>query len=165
MVRRYGRRAHHDLSTVGAQDILLVLADLVGADEDALVAARLGHQGQADAGVAGRRFDDGAAGLELATGLGRVDHLGGDAVLGAATRVQVLDLGQDLARAFGYNRVQLDQRGVAYELTDVPGDAHTSMVSGPRNAYQVASRMYSPIWRNERFASATIGDASWNTCI
>ena len=63
VVGRHRRRAHHDVGAVGAQHVLLVLADLVGADEDALVAALLGDQRQPDAGVAGRRFDDGAAGL------------------------------------------------------------------------------------------------------
>ena len=48
------------------QHVALVLADLVRADEHAVVAALLGDQGQADAGVAGGRLDDGAAGLQLA---------------------------------------------------------------------------------------------------
>ena len=141
MVGRHRRRAHHDLSAVGAQHILLVLADLVRADEDAFVAALLGDERQPDAGVAGRGFDDGAAGFQLTAGFGGVDHLHGDAVLGAAAGVEVFDLRDDLARALGDNRVQLDQRGIADELTDVPGDPHTSMVSGRRNGYQVASRM------------------------
>ena len=81
VVGRHRRRAHHDLSAVGAQHILLVLADLVRAHEDAFVAARLSDQRQADTGVARRRFDDGAAGLELAAGLGGLDHLDRDAVL------------------------------------------------------------------------------------
>ena len=75
VVGRHRRRADHDLSAVGAQHILLVLADLVRADEDAFVAALLGDQRQADTGVARCRFDDRAAGLELAAGLGGVDHL------------------------------------------------------------------------------------------
>ena len=141
VVGRHRRRAHHDLSAVGAQHILLVLADLVRAHEDAFVATRLGDQRQADTGVAGGRFDDRAAGLQLAAGLRGVDHLRRDAVFGAATRVEVLDLGDDLARALGHDRVQLNQRGIADELTDVPGDPHASIVSGRTNGYQVASRM------------------------
>ena len=77
----------------------------------------------------------------LAAGLGGVDHLDRDAVLGAATGVEVFDLGRNRACAVGHNRVQLNQRGIADELTDVPGDAHGSIVSGPRIGYQVASRM------------------------
>ena len=61
--------------------------------------------------------------------------------LAAAARVEVLDLGDHLARALGDDRVQLNQRGIADELTDVPGDPHTSIVSGRENGYQVASRM------------------------
>jgi hypothetical protein len=87
MVGRHRRRAHHDVGPVGAQHVLLVLADLVRADEDALVATLLGNQGQPDAGVAGGRLDDGAAGSQLAAGLGGVDHLDRDAVLGAAAGV------------------------------------------------------------------------------
>ncbi len=87
-------------------------------------------------------LDDGAAGPQLAAGLGGVDHLDRDAVLGAAARVEVFDLGRNRAGTFGDNRVQLYQRGIADELTDVPGDAHASIVSGPpESAYQVASRM------------------------
>ena len=85
-------------------------------------------------------------GLQFAAGLGGVDHLDRDAVLGAAAGVEVFDLGRNRAGAFGNNRVQLYQRGIADELTDVPGDAHASIVSGPHGAgpaacYQVASRM------------------------
>ena len=80
-------------------------------------------------------------GSQLPAGLGGVDHFDRDAVLGAAAGVEVLDLGRNRACAFWHNRVQLHKRGIADELTDVPGDAHTSIVSGPRIDYQVASRM------------------------
>ena len=166
MVGRHGRRAHHHVGAVRAQHVLLVLADLVRADEDAFVAALLGHQRQPDAGVAGGRFDDGAAGLELAAGLGGVDHLDRDAVLGAAAGVEVLDLGRNRAGAFGDNGVQLHQRGIADELTDVPGDAHDVHRLRPADR---ATRWPLGCSRrsacSDRVASGTMGAASWKTCI
>src|SRR5690606_15643536 len=84
VIRRNGRRADHHFGAVGAQHVALVLGHLVGADEHALVAALLGHQRQADAGVAGGRLDDGAALLQLSGLLGGLDHLDRDPVLGAA---------------------------------------------------------------------------------
>ena len=98
VLRRDRGRADHHLGPVGAQHVLLVLADLVRADEDAAVAALLGDQGEADAGVAAGRLDDGAAGLQRPGLLGGRDHLHRDAVLDRAARVEVLDLGQDQRR-------------------------------------------------------------------
>ena len=95
VLRRDGGRADHDLGAVGLEHVALVLADLVGAHEDALVALLLGHHRQADAGVAGGRLDDRAAGLQLAGGLGRLDHPAGDAVLHGPAGVEVLHLGED----------------------------------------------------------------------
>ena len=141
---RHRRRAHDDLCAVGEQHVALVLADLVGADEDALVAAVLGDQGQADAGVARGGFDDRATRLQLPAGLGGVDHFGRDPVLGAAARVEVFDLCHHGARAVGDDGVQTNQWGAADEVTDVLRDPHTPMVSGIAvrgAAYPVASRM------------------------
>ena len=70
--------------------------------------------------------------------IGIADERGADGdEVGASLR----DLGRNHAGPFGNNRVQLYQRGIADELTDVPGDAHVSIVSGPQCDYQVASRM------------------------
>ena len=88
-------RADDHLGAVRLEHVALVLADLVGADEDALVALRLGDHRQPDAGVARGRLDDRAAGLELAGRLGGLDHPGRDAVLHGAAGVEVLHLGQD----------------------------------------------------------------------
>ena len=122
--RWHRRRAHHHLGAVRAQHVLLVLADLVGADEHAVVAAALSDQGQADAGVSRRRFDDGAARLELSAGLGGVDHLDRDPVFAAQPRIEVLDLGDDPARARWHNRVQLNQWSISDDFTDVLRNTH-----------------------------------------
>ena len=86
--------AHDHLGAVRLEHVALVLADLVGADEDAVVALLLRHHRQPDAGVAGRRLHDRAARLQLAGGLGGLDHPGRDPVLHRAAGVEVLDLRQ-----------------------------------------------------------------------
>jgi len=95
VLRRERCRAHHDLGAVGLQDVALILTDLVGTDEDALVATTLGDQGKPDPRVARGGFHDGATCLELTAGLGSIDHPNGDAVLDRTTGVDVLHLCQD----------------------------------------------------------------------
>ena len=97
MLGRDGGRADDDLRAVRLEHVALVLADLVGADEDAVVAARLGDHGQPDAGVARGRLDDRAAGLQRTGGLGGVDHPRRDPVLHRAAGVEVLHLGEHAA--------------------------------------------------------------------
>ena len=89
-----------------------------------VMARTLGDQRQPDPGVARRGFDDGPARFELTAGLGGLDHLGRDPVLGATARVQVLDLGRNQARPLRHHRVQLDEGRVTDELTDMSGDPH-----------------------------------------
>ncbi len=121
MVRLDGGRAHDDLGPVGLEHVTLVLAHLVGADEDAGVAAALGDEREPDAGVAARRLDDGAARLQQPVALGGLDHAQRDAVLDRASGVEVLDLREDRA---AHPRVlddgaELDEGGVADEVRDV----------------------------------------------
>ena len=58
---RHRGRAHDDLGPVGAQQGDLLGPHLVGAHEDAVVAAARRHDGEPHPGVAARRLDDGAA--------------------------------------------------------------------------------------------------------
>ena len=118
-VGRDGRGRHHDLGAVRGEHVALVLADLVGAHEDAPVAALLGDEREAHAGVAGGRLHDGAAGLQLALGLRGVDDPPRDAVLRRAARVEVLELHQHrgIRHPLG-DPVELDERGVADEIDD-----------------------------------------------
>ena len=60
-----GARQHH-LRAHRAQVRNLLAAHLVGNDQDELVALGDGDQREPESGVAGRRFDDDAAGLQLA---------------------------------------------------------------------------------------------------
>ena len=130
---RHVRRADHDLGAVRLQRVDLVFADLVGADEDAAVAALLGDEREPDAGVAAGRLDDRAAGLELALGLGGVDDPGCDAVLAGPARIQVLDLREHRGGDPVGHRVQLDER--AYRP---PGRARSPRISWCR-AYRRAT--------------------------
>ena len=87
-----GGRGDHDLGAVRAQHRDLLLAHLVGHDEDAAVALERRGDREADAGVAGGRLDDRAARLELPVALGRLDHRHPDPVLDRAAGVEVLEL-------------------------------------------------------------------------
>ncbi len=142
MVRGHGRRADDDLGAVRAQHADLVLADLVGAHEQAPVALLLGHDGQAHAGIARRRLHDGAAWLEFAGLLGGLDHPQRDPVLDRAAGIEVLDLGQHgraVARAWqgAGDLAQPQQRRIADEVDQGIVDLHLSppldVVSCSRN--------------------------------
>ena len=117
MVGRDRAGTDHHLGAVGAQHADLVLRHLVGADEDAAVAAFGGHDRQPRPGVARRGFHDRAARPELAGRFRGGDHPQRDAVLDRSARVEVLHLGQHLrpGDAAGH-RAQPQQRGVPHQL-------------------------------------------------
>ena len=73
---------------------------------------------ETNAGVAGGRFNDHGTGLQLAGGLGIVDHLLGNAILDRAGGVEVFQLGQNGGLQIGFllNMGQLQQRSVANQL-------------------------------------------------
>src|SRR4029450_752176 len=102
------------------------------ADEDEVVPALLGDQGEADPGVAGRRLDDGAAGLQLAGLLGGLDPPPRHAVLHRAARVEVLDLGEHGAGDAVGHGVELHQRRVPDEIGDVFGVLHGTILPPAR---------------------------------
>ena len=89
-------------------------------DEDQAVAARGGHEGEGDAGIARGRLDQGAAGLEGAGRLQRVDHADADAVLDAGDRVEELELGQEIGlhAALAADAVEAHDGGVADGVGD-----------------------------------------------
>jgi hypothetical protein len=89
-----------------------------------VVAALLGDQRQANAGVAAGRLDDGATGFQFARLLRRGDHLDGDPVLDRSPRVHILDLGEHQRRDVPGDRPELDQWGVADQVDDGVGVAH-----------------------------------------
>jgi hypothetical protein len=118
-LRRLGRDrvgADHDLGAVGAQKRDLLLAHLVGHDEDAAVALERRRDRKADAGIAGGRLDDRAARLQLPAALGLLDQLDADPVLDGAAGAHVLELGEDRRRALGNDALKPRERRVADEV-------------------------------------------------
>ena len=93
------RACHHHFGAHGAQVKDLLLAHLVGDDEQQPVALLPGHQRKAQTGVAGRRLDERAARLEPAFAFGGLDEVEADAILDGAAGVLVFELQEQLARA------------------------------------------------------------------
>jgi hypothetical protein len=91
------RQAHLGAHGLEVEDLLL--GHLVRHHDDQLVALLGRHQRERQAGVAGGRLDDRAAGLEPPVALGRLDHRLADAVLDRAAGILVLELEEQPARA------------------------------------------------------------------
>ncbi len=108
----------HDLRAHRAQVEDLLLAHLVGQDEDELVALLRRHQRQADAGVAGRRLDERVAGLDVAALLGLLDHRDADAVLDRAAGIREFELEEQAAGA-GVELRDFEHRRAADHVEDV----------------------------------------------
>lgn len=97
----------------GAQDGEFFLGLGFGDDDHAFVAACGAQVGQADAGVAGGAFDDGAAGFQAAGALGVEDDGEGGAVFDGAAGVHELGFGQDFAAGLGRETGEADQGSMA----------------------------------------------------
>jgi hypothetical protein len=125
-----GDRVHlHQFGAVEPDRVLLLLA-LGSRDNDgASVAARLGDHGQADAGVAGRAFDDAAAGPQQPPGLGVAHHVEGRAVLHGLPRVHELGLAEYLAAGQFTGAIEADDRRIADGVQDGSGDGHGRYLS------------------------------------
>ena len=117
-------RDEDDLASQAAdQDHLLAGVPLDHDDDDA-VAARDAHEGEADAGVTGRRLQDRPPGLQRAALLGRTDEAEGGPVLHAHARIQVLELREDIRLARLLQCAEPDHRGPPDQLDDALHDAH-----------------------------------------
>ena len=121
------RRREDELGAVALQQLAALGAHVVRHRQDQLVALHGSDHREADAGVAGRRLDDGGAGLEHAALLGVLDHRERDAVLDAAAGVAALELGDDLGAALGHDAVEPHHRRVADEVENAGGDAATCL--------------------------------------
>ena len=132
--RIYCRGADHHVGPVRPEHIALVLAYLVRADEDAVVAALLGHHRQADTGVAARRLNDGSAGLKQTFLFGGIDHPNRNAILDRTTRVQVLDFGQNDGAVLRHDAlgdlVQADERRISDQLDNRIHVVHSTTLGG-----------------------------------
>ncbi len=111
-----GGRRDHDLGAVRAEHRDLLLAHLVGHHEDAAVTLERGRHRKADTRVARRRLDNSPAGQQLAVALRGLDHRHADAVLHRPARVQVLELGDQLAGNVARQSIETNDRGRADEL-------------------------------------------------
>ena len=113
-----GAFGQDELGAVGLHELAALDGHGLRHDDDDAVTAGGGDGGQTDAGIAGGGLNDDGAGLELAGGLGVVDHFLCDAVLNGAGGVEVFELGEDLrleVQVF-FDMRELEQRGLADEL-------------------------------------------------
>ena len=85
---------------------------------------------QTDSGVSGCRFNDGAAGNQFSFGLGAANHSDRGAILHAATRVEVLQLGENLCRACGRELFQFEDGRLADQLGNVFSDTWNGTFDG-----------------------------------
>jgi hypothetical protein len=114
-----GGGADNDFCAECFQQIDFFARLLVGDGEDDFVAAHAGHQREAHAGVAGRAFDDGAAGLQFAGALGLVNHGEPDTVFHRAAGIHVVGLDPDFGGQVFGQTIQADDRRVADSFQDV----------------------------------------------
>jgi hypothetical protein len=85
------------LGALQAQKTFLLVRLGVGNDDQGAIAERMGDQGQADAGIARRAFDDGSAGFERAGTNSVADDGERRAVLDRTARIHEFRLAVDLA--------------------------------------------------------------------
>src|SRR6516165_2131824 len=99
------------------------LTHLVRDDENEAIALLRRDEGQAQAGIAGGRFDESAAWSYLAVALGCFDEREADAILDGARRILVFELGEEAARTSVEAR-QFDERRVADGIEHAPMHRH-----------------------------------------
>jgi hypothetical protein len=100
---------------VQREELTALDADVLGQDRQKFVAAPARQHGQSDAGVAACRLDDHPirARLQIAAGLGRVEHGQRHAVLDRTGWVGAFELGPDADTRPRTEAGQLDQRRIA----------------------------------------------------
>ncbi len=106
-------RGEDDFRTVGRGEFAPLNGHGVRHREDEVVALDGAHEREADARVAARGLHDRRARLEGARLFGGLDHRERDAVLHAAARVEVLDLGEHARAAVVELVGDFDERRVA----------------------------------------------------
>ncbi len=110
MVGRHGGRGHNHLGAERLEQTDFLLRHLVGHREDALVAFDRGGDGQADARVAARALDNGAARLEAALALEALDDRNADPILDRPARIENLGLGEHRGPDPAREAVEPDER-------------------------------------------------------
>ena len=120
-----GRGRNFDqLGPAQPQHVLLFLALRLRNDDQRAIAARIGDERQADAGVAGGRLDDQAAGAQFAALFRLQDHLPAGAILHRAAGVHEFGLAEDRASGRLGGALQLDERRMADGFDDAVADLH-----------------------------------------
>ena len=94
--------------------------------EHGLVSAARPDERQPHAGVAGRGFENGCAGLQRSGLLRLRDHAQRGAVFDAAARIQVFELGIHVGCAGGNDFSKVKDGGFADQFGDVLGDPEGS---------------------------------------
>ena len=120
---RHGRHLA-ELGAAQAQRVLLLLRLRVRHQDQRAVAARIADEREPDAGVAGRAFDDQAAGLDDAAALAVEHHVLRRAILDRAAGVQELGFAEDRAARELGRLPQLDERRVADGVDKVVTNVH-----------------------------------------
>ena len=125
---RHARRSRRqdNLRAVGGDQSPALYAHGVRHGENHTVALCRSCGSQTDTGVAGGRFDDGAAGSQTALRLRPGDHVGSHPVLGAARGIHALQLGQQhgLQVVVPLVIAQLQQGRAADQLSDAVINRH-----------------------------------------
>ena len=123
LVGRFLRQAHparsrraDDVRAEGAHERDLFAGKFFGDDEDDAVAAAEGGEGDADAGVAGGAFEDGAARPERAAAFGVRDHGAADAVFDAAAGIGEFEFGVESGVPFGAVSCEAHEGGRADQV-------------------------------------------------
>ncbi len=111
-----------ELRAKGLEQLAALHRHRVGHHQRALVALCRGHEGQADAGVAARRFDDGLPRFELARLLRFADHGDGDAIFDRGERIEGFQFRSHLRRSGGDDAVEPHERRAPDQLGDVVVD-------------------------------------------
>ena len=84
--------------------------------EDTGLPTLLRDDGETNSGVATSGFNDGPPGLEATVTLGGIDHAQGNAILRAATRVEILHLGDHRGRDALGHHVQANEWRITNEI-------------------------------------------------
>jgi len=102
---------------------------LSGTTRNERVAFLRGDQGQAEAGIARRRFYNRATRLQLAGALRFVNHRQRDAILNRTARILVFQL-QEQRAGTGIKLMQLNKRGTTNQFSDGVINRHDVFLSG-----------------------------------
>jgi len=161
-----GGRTDHDFGTVGAKDVDLLGRHLVAHDEDALVAAVRGHDGEPHPGVAARGFDDRGTRTEETLLLSREDHGQRGSVLGTATRIRRLQLRDEVTLEISSDGAQADHWRVANEFQRALGHVHIGVTHNSSfllglHRFRVRTRTSRPHSKGSRAPHLNVGFSDW----